>query len=71
MSSLWHWLSELAEVYTRHVGRHGPNRLLPAAVLPVHGRVPGHGGASPQGADPDGRTVEHSAPNARTPRGLT
>ena len=71
MSSLWHWLRELAEVYTRHVGRHGPNRLLPAEVLPAHGRVPGHGGASPQGAGSDGGTAEPSAPNARTPRGLT
>ena len=30
MESCCHWLTELAEVYARHAGRHGPNRLLPA-----------------------------------------
>jgi hypothetical protein len=71
MSSLWHWLSELAEVYTRHVGRHGPNRLLPAEVLPTRDCVPGHSGASLQGTGSDRRTVEPSAPNACTRHGST
>jgi hypothetical protein len=71
MSSLWHWLSELAEVYTRHVGRHGPNRLLPAEVLPTHDCVPGHSGASLQGTGSDRCTVEPSAPNACTRHGST
>jgi hypothetical protein len=71
MSSLWHWLSELAEVYARHVSRHGPNRQLPAEVLPTHGRVPGHGGASPQGTGFDRGTAERSAPKACTPREST
>src|SRR5215475_12731166 len=38
MKSLWHWLTELGEVYARHAGRHGPNRLLPSEVLPAHER---------------------------------
>ena len=66
MKSLWHWLTELAEVYTRHAGRHGLNRLLPTEVLPVHGRVPWHRGPSPQGTGPNGRTAAHSAPKACT-----
>jgi hypothetical protein len=45
MQSLGHWLTELDEVYARHAGRHGPNRLLPAEVLPAHGHVPGHADA--------------------------
>jgi hypothetical protein len=40
MKSLCHWLTELGEVYARHAARHGPNRLLPAEVLPVHGGEP-------------------------------
>jgi hypothetical protein len=71
MKSLWHWLTELAEVYARHAGRHGPNRLLPAEVLPTHDCVPGHGGTSPQGTGSDRCTTEHSAPKACTPRGST
>jgi hypothetical protein len=66
MQSLGHWLTELAEVYARHAGRHGSNRLLPAEMLPAHGRVPGHGGASPQGSGPDGCTAEPSTPKACT-----
>jgi hypothetical protein len=67
MESFCHWLTELAEVYIRHAGRHGPHRLLPAEVLPTevlpaHGRAPGHRGPSPQCPGPDGRTVEHSTP---------
>jgi hypothetical protein len=50
----------LHEVYARHVGRHGPNRLLPMEVLPAHGRVPGHRGPSPQGPGSDESTAEHS-----------
>jgi hypothetical protein len=46
MESFCHWLTELDEVYARHVSRHGPNRLLPAEVLPVHERVPEHSGPS-------------------------
>jgi hypothetical protein len=53
MPSFWHWLTELGEVYACHAGRHGPNRLLPEEVLPPHGRMPGHGGASLQGAGPE------------------
>jgi hypothetical protein len=64
MSSLWHWLSELADVYARHAGRHGPNRLLPAEVLPTHDHVPGHGGASPEEAGPNGHMVGHASPKA-------
>jgi hypothetical protein len=45
MQSLGHWLTELDEVYARHAGRHGPNRLLPAEALPAHGRVPGYAAA--------------------------
>ena len=48
MESFCHWFTELDEVYAPHVSRHGPNRLLPAQVLPVHGRVPEHSGPSPQ-----------------------
>jgi hypothetical protein len=66
MSSLWHWLSELAEVYTRHTSRHGPHRLLPAEVLPAHGRVPKDAEPSLQGSGPGGGTTEHSAPKACT-----
>jgi hypothetical protein len=66
MQSLWHWLIELAEVYARHAGRHGPNRLLPAEVLPVLGRVPGPREPSSQGSGPDERTAEHSTPEACT-----
>ena len=66
MKSLWHWFTELAEVYARHAGRHGPNRLLPAEVLPTHDCVPGHGGASPQGTGSEGCTAEHSAPKVCT-----
>jgi hypothetical protein len=47
MQALWHWLTELGEVYARHADRHGPNRLLPAEVLPTHDCVPGHDRASP------------------------
>jgi hypothetical protein len=71
MSSLWHWLSELAKVYTRHVGRHGPNRLLPAEVLPTHDCVPGHSGAPLQGTGSDRGTAEPSTPTACTPHGST
>ena len=71
MPTLWHWLTELAEVYARHAGRHGPNRLLPAEVLPAHDRVPGHGGASPQGTGSDRCTAEPSAPKACTRHGST
>jgi len=45
MQSLGRWFTELDEVYARHAGRHGPSRLLPAEVLPAHGRVPGHAAA--------------------------
>jgi hypothetical protein len=64
MESCCHWLTELAEAYTSHAARHGPNRLLPAEVLPTPDRMPGHGGASPQGAGPNGRMVGHAAPKA-------
>jgi hypothetical protein len=60
MESFCHWLTELDEVYARHVSRHGPNRLLPAEVLPVHERVPEHSGPSPQGAGSDESIAEHS-----------
>jgi hypothetical protein len=66
MKSLGHWLTELAEVYARHAGRHGLNRLLPAEVLPAHGHVPGHRGPSPQGSAPDRSTAEPSTPTACT-----
>jgi hypothetical protein len=66
MESFCHWLTELAEVYIHHAGRHGPNRLLPAEVLPAHGRVPGYSGPAPQGAGPDGGTTEPSAPTVCT-----
>ena len=68
MQALCHWLTELAEVYTLHAERHGPNRLLPAAVLPAHGRVRGYGGASPLGPGSDRGTADPSAPNACTPQ---
>jgi hypothetical protein len=71
MPALWHWLTELAEVYARHAGRHGPNRLLPAQVLPAHGCVLGRGGASPQDSGPDGKTAEPSTPKECTQRGST
>jgi hypothetical protein len=71
MPIVQHWLTELADVYARHVGRHGPNRLLPAEVLPAHGRAPGYGGASPQGLGCDGCTAEPSAPKACTPQRST
>jgi hypothetical protein len=71
MKSLWHWLTELAEVYARHAGRHGPNRLLPAEVLPVHGRVPDHAEPSPLGAGSDQSTTEHSTLKACTQHGST
>jgi hypothetical protein len=66
MESFWHRLTALAEVYARHAARHGPNRLLPAEVLPAHGRVPGHAEPSPQGSGPDGHTAEPSTPRACT-----
>jgi hypothetical protein len=66
MPTLWHGLTELEEVYARHAARHGPNRLLPAAVLPAHGRVPEHRGPSPQGSGPDEGTEEPSTPMACT-----
>jgi hypothetical protein len=56
MEALWHWLTALDEVYRRHAGRHGPNRLLPAEVLPPYGRVPEPAEPSPQSAGPDGPT---------------
>jgi hypothetical protein len=59
----------LDEIYARHAGRHGPNRLLPAEVLPAHDRLPGHGGTSPQDAGPEGRTAEPSTPTACTRHG--
>jgi hypothetical protein len=66
MKLLWHWLTELAEVYARHAERHGPNRLLPTEVLPAHGGVPEHSALSSQGAGPDGRTAESPTPRACT-----
>jgi hypothetical protein len=69
MESLCHWLKELAELYTRHAGRHGPNRLLPAEVLPRREGEPGHTEPSPQGTGPDGCTVEPSTPKACTRHG--
>jgi hypothetical protein len=71
MTPLWHGLTELAEVYARHAGRHGPNRLLPAEVLPAHDCAPEHGGASPQGTGSEGCTAEPSAPQACTRQGST
>jgi hypothetical protein len=71
MESCCHWLTELAEVYARHARRHGPNRLLPTAVLPAHGRVPEPAEPSPQGSGPDGCTVEPSPPTACTRHGST
>ena len=64
MTSFWHRLTELAEVYARHAARHGPHRLLPAEVLPAHGHVPEPAEPSPQGAGPDGCTAEHSTPTS-------
>jgi hypothetical protein len=66
MKSLWHWLTELGEVYVRYARRHGPNRLLPGEVLPAHGRLPGHAEPSPQGAGPDGHRAQPSTPKACT-----
>ncbi len=66
MESCYHWLTELGEVYARHADRHGPNRLLPAEVLPAHGRVPEPADPSPQGSGPDGRTAEPSTPSVCT-----
>jgi hypothetical protein len=71
MQALWHWLTELDEVYTRHAGRHGPNRLLPAEVLPAHGRCQGTGDHSPQDSGPDGSTAQHSMPKACIRHGST
>jgi hypothetical protein len=71
MESFCHWLTELAEVYIRHAGRHGPNRLLPAEVLPARGRVPGHRGPSPQDPGPDECTAESSTPRVCTRRERT
>ena len=64
MESFCHWLRELSEVYARHANRHGPHRLLPAEMLPAHGRVPRHVKPSPQDSGPDGRTAEPSTPAA-------
>jgi hypothetical protein len=61
MPTLLYWLTELAEVYARHVSRHGPNRLLPAEVLPTHGRGPNDAEPSPQGSGPDQSSAEPSA----------
>jgi hypothetical protein len=71
MESFCHWLRELDEVYARHTARHGPNRLLPAEVLPMHDCVSGHGGASPQGTGSNRCTAEPSTPTACTPQGST
>jgi hypothetical protein len=71
MESCYHWLTELGEVYARHADRHGPNRLLPAKVLPTHDCVPGHDGASPQGTGSDRCTAEPSTPTACLPQGST
>jgi hypothetical protein len=71
MQALWHWLTELAEVYARHAGRHGPNRLLPPEMLPAHGGVPRHAEPSPQDSGPDGRTAEPSPLTACTRHGST
>jgi hypothetical protein len=71
MESFCHWLTELAEVYVCHAARHGPHRLLPAEVLPAHGRVPERAEPSPQDADPDGRTAEPCPPTACTRHGST
>ena len=38
MQALWHWLTELAEVYARYAIRHSPQRLLRAEVLPTGAR---------------------------------
>jgi hypothetical protein len=64
MQAFWHWLTALGEVYARHAERHGPNRLLPAEVLPPHGRVPEPAEPSPQGSGSDGRTAESSTPKS-------
>jgi hypothetical protein len=64
MTSLRHWLTELAEVYARHAACHGPNRLLPAEVLPGPGYMPEHRGPSPQGTGSDESTAEPSTPKA-------
>jgi hypothetical protein len=66
MESFCHWLTELGEVYAHHAARHGPNRLLPAEVLPPHGRMTGHARLSRQGTGSDGRTAEPSKLEACT-----
>ena len=71
MPALWHWLTELAEVYARHAARHGPNRLLPAEILPAHGRMPGRRGPAPKAAGPDESTAEHPIPKKCTRHGPT
>jgi hypothetical protein len=60
MQAFWHWLAELEEVYARHADHHGPHRLLPAEVLPAHGRVPRDAEPAPQGVGPDRRMAEPS-----------
>jgi hypothetical protein len=71
MQTLWHWPTELADVYARHAACHGSNRLLPAEVLPPYGCVPRHTEPSPQGSGPDGCTAEPSPPTACTRHGST
>jgi hypothetical protein len=66
VTSFWYGLTGLDEVYARHAERHGPNRLLPAAVLPAHGSVPEHRGPSLQGSGPDEGTEEPCTPTACT-----
>jgi hypothetical protein len=68
MHSLWHWLAELGEVYTRHAARHGPNRLLPVEVLPGHGCVPGHADPSRRPLVPTG--VRRSPPRRKSAHGM-
>jgi len=68
VTSFWHRLTELAEVYARHASRHGPNRLLPAEVLPAHGCVPEHTRPSPQGSGSNESTAGHSTPGVHTTR---
>jgi hypothetical protein len=69
MRSLQRWIRELYEVYARHAARHGPNRLLPAEMLPAHGRVPGHAEPFPQNSGPDESTAQHSTPKEWTRHG--
>ena len=71
MPAVWPWLSELADAYARHAGRHGPNRLLPTEVLPAHDRAPGPAGVSPQGTGSDRGTAERSVPQVCTPQEST